>query len=245
MKQMLQIKDLPVVILAGGLGSRIAENKGRLPKGLVKIGNDPIIYHIIRYFKYYGSKKFIICTGYKGNLIQKYFKKKINSQNFKNLEIKIIYTGLNSNTGLRLRKIKNEIKKHFFLTYCDGLTNLNLKKLLNIYKKNKKIGVVTSVNPQSRFGILSIKGNNVYNFDEKKKLYNIWINAGFYIFSKKIFSFIKGKNPVFEKQTLKAVSINKLILSYKHKGFWKCMDTLKDNKELNNIWYKGAPWKIW
>ncbi len=245
MKNSIKIADLPVVILAGGLGTRISENKGKLPKALVKIGNKPILYHLIRYFSYFGSKKFIICIGYKGKLINNYFRKNAYNKNYKNLDIKLIYTGLNSNTGLRIKKIEKEIKSDFFLTYCDGLTNLNLKKLLKVYKNNKKIGVLTSINPQSRFGILSLKGNQIYNFDEKKKIYNLWVNAGFYIFNKKIFKFIRGNNPIFEKDTLKRISKKKLVITYKHKGFWKCMDTIKDKNELNKIWYKKPPWKFW
>ncbi len=244
-KKKLNINDIPVVILAGGLGTRLSDNTRKLPKGLVKIGNQPILYHLINFFKYYGSTKFIICTGYKGEIIKKYFKKNMNSTTYKNLNIKVIYTGLNSNTGLRIRKIKKEIEDIFFLTYCDGLTNLNLKFLLSSFLKNKKIGILTSVNPNSRYGILSIKGNQITNFDEKKKIYNLWINAGYYIFNKKIFKFINGNNPIFERHTLKKIAKRKLIMSYKHRGFWKCMDTLKDKNELNKIWSKKPPWKVW
>ena len=238
------MQNIPVVILAGGLGTRIAENKGNLPKGLVEIGKYPIIFHIINYFKSYGSKSFIICTGYKENLIKKYF---INNKKlFKNLDIKIVSTGKKSNTGLRVKKIENFIKDIFFLTYCDGLTNLNLRKLLKFFLNNKKLGVLTSVNPKSRFGILTIKNNkNIVNFDEKKNLDGIWINAGFYIFKKKIFTYINKKNPIFESEILSKVAKKKLLVAYKHRGFWKCMDTIKDKNELNKIWKKGAPWKIW
>ena len=166
-----KIHDLPVVILAGGFGTRISENKSSLPKGLVKIGNDPIIYHIIKYFKAYGLKKFIICTGYKQKYIKNYFDK---NKKFEDLKILIIYTGLKSNTGLRIKKIKKLINENFFLTYCDGLSNINLNILFKKFNKSKKLGILTAVNPQSRFGILSIKGEeNIYNFDEKTKLFNI------------------------------------------------------------------------
>ncbi len=238
------IQNIPVVILAGGLGTRIAENKGNLPKGLVEIGKHPIIFHIIKYFNFFGFTKFIICTGYKENLIKKYFIK--NKKIFKDLNIKLINTGKKSNTGLRVKKIENQIHDIFFLTYCDGLTNLNLKKLLNFFLKNDKLGVLTTVNPQSRFGILTIKKNkHIIDFDEKKNLNDIWINAGFYIFKKKIFDYIRQKNPIFESEVLTKIAKKKLLVAYKHKGFWKCMDTIKDKNELNKIWQKGAPWKIW
>ena len=246
MIEKIKISDIPVVILAGGLGTRIADNKGKLPKGLVKIGKFPIIYHVIKYFKFFGFRNFIICIGYKGHILKKYFNKNKNLSSFKDLNIKLIDTGINSNTGLRIKKIKNEVKNIFFLTYCDGLINLNLKKLLNFFLKNKKLGVLTAVNAQSRFGVLSIKGNkNIIDFNEKKKIHNLWVNAGFYIFYKKIFDYIPNKNPIFENEVLKKIAKKRLIISYKHKGFWKCMDTIKDKNELNKIWFKKAPWKIW
>tara|TARA_B110000027_G_scaffold39299_1_gene43372 strand:- start:5569 stop:6309 length:741 start_codon:yes stop_codon:yes gene_type:complete len=242
----IKSSEVPVVILAGGLGTRIAENREKLPKGLVKIGNYPIIYHVIRYFKSYGFKKFIICIGYKGDVLKKYFIKEKNSLAFKDLDIRLIDTGIKSNTGLRIKKIKNEVKNIFFLTYCDGLINLNLKKLLTSFTQNKKLGIVTAVNAQSRFGILSIKGDkDIVDFDEKKKIHDLWINAGYYIFNKKIFDYIPSKNPIFESEVLKKIAKRKLIMSYKHRGFWKCMDTIKDKNELNKIWQKNAPWKIW
>ena len=243
----LRTEDIPVVILAGGFGTRIADVKRRIPKGLVKIGAYPIIYHIIKTFKFYGYRKFIICTGYKKNEIKKYFYNYRNNQTYKNLNIEIVYTGLNSNTGLRIKKIKNKINDIFFLTYCDGLTDLNLKKLLEIFLKRKKLGIMATINPKSRFGIVSInKSKTINNFDEKKILRNLWVNAGFYIFDKKIFNYIQGKNPIFESEILKKVAKEKKLIAYKHKGFWKCMDTIKDKMELEELWKKNkTPWKIW
>ena len=246
MFEKIKPSNVPVVILAGGLGTRISDNKGKLPKGLVKIGNFPIIYHIIRYFKFFGFKKFILCIGYKGNLLRKYFNRNKNLDVFSDLDIKLVDTGLNSNTGLRIKKIKKYIKNIFFLAYCDGLINLDLKKLLNFYKKNKKMGVLTAVNPVSRFGILSINGSKkIIDFNEKKRIHNLWINAGFYIFNNKIFDYIPNKNSIFEKEVLKKIAKKKLIISFKHKGFWRCMDTIKDKNELTKIWNKKAPWKLW
>ena len=243
----LSIDKIPVVILAGGFGTRIADVKKRIPKGLVKIGNYPIIHHIIKIFKSYGYKKFIICTGYKKNEMRKYFYTNKKNQTYKDLDIDIVYTGLNSNTGLRIRKINNKIQNIFFLTYCDGLIDLDLKKLMDIYLKRKKLGVMTVINPKSRFGIVSMNKNNIIkNFDEKKILKNLWVNAGFYIFNKKIFNYLKGKNPIFESEILKKVSKEKKLVAYKHNGFWKCMDTIKDKIELDELWNtKNPPWKVW
>ena len=238
---------VPVVILAGGLGTRIADTKKKLPKALVKIGNNPILYHIIRNFKLYGYKHFIICTGFRQNQINKYFKINKNNKIYKDLNIEIINTGLKSNTGLRIKKIKDKVKDIFFLTYCDAVTDLNFKNLLNLFLKRNKMGLMTVINPKSRFGIVSIdKKKYIYNFDEKKVLNNLWANAGFYIFNKKIFDFIKGKNPVFESETLSMISKKKKLTAHKHFGFWKCMDTLKDKIELNELWKKNqTPWKTW
>lgn len=244
----LKIKNTPVVILAGGLGSRISDAKKRIPKCLVKIGGRPIIYHIIKYFQFYGFQKFIICTGFKSKEVDKYFEKTKKLKTFKNIKIDTVFTGINSNTGLRIRKIEKHIKDIFFLTYCDGLTNLNLKKLFNQFLKQKKIGIMTAVNPVSRFGIISIKGKrDIFNFNEKSLIKNLWVNAGFYIFKKKIFEYIPRKNSIFESQVLTKVSKKKLLISFKHKGFWKCMDTIKDKNELNDMWFDNKPtlWKKW
>lgn len=245
MSKNITTTTVPVIILAGGFGTRIADTKKKLPKALVKIGNNPILYHIIKNFKFYGYKHFIICTGFRQNQISKYFKINKNNKVYKDLNIEIINTGLISNTGLRIKKIKDKVKDIFFLTYCDAVTDLNLKNLLNLFLKRKKMGLMTVINPKSRFGIVSIdKKKNIYNFDEKKVLNNLWANAGFYIFDKKIFNFIKGKNPVFESETLSMVSKKKKLTAHKHFGFWKCMDTLKDKIELNKLWKKNqAPWK--
>ena len=243
-----KIKDIPVIILAGGLGSRIADVKKRIPKCLVKIGSKPIIYHLIKYFKFYGFKNFIICTGFKNEEVNKYFQKIKKSKVFKDLNIQTEFTGLNSNTGLRIKKIEKYVEDIFLLTYCDGLTDLNLKKLLNSFLKEKKIGIMTAVNPRSRFGIISIKGEkNIFNFNEKSLVKNLWVNGGFYIFRKELFKYIPQKNSIFESQVLPKIAKKKLLVSYKHKGFWKCMDTIKDKNELNDMWYdiKPTPWKIW
>ncbi len=244
--QILKIKNTPVVILAGGLGTRISDVKKRIPKCLVKIGDKPIIYHIIKFFKFYGFKNFIICTGFKSRDVNLYIEKLKKNKNFKNIDIKTVFTGVNSNTGLRIKKIKTHIENIFFLTYCDGLTSLNLKNLFNIFLKEKKLGIMTAVNPRSRFGIISIRGKkNIFNFNEKSLIKNLWINAGFYIFQKKIFDYIPEHNSIFESDVLPKLAKKKYLISYKHKGFWKSMDTIKDKNELNDIWHNSnsIPWK--
>ncbi|MDC3178793.1 sugar phosphate nucleotidyltransferase [Pelagibacteraceae bacterium] len=240
--------EIPIVILSGGLGTRIADNKKKLPKALVSINSKPILYHIIKYFKCYGYSKFVICLGYKGKMIKNYFEQNKNNKLFKNLDIKLVDTGIRSNTGLRIKKIEKYINKFFFLTYCDGLTNLDLDKFLKFFfrkDKSNNIGLVTAVNTQSRFGILKInKTNQLKEFNEKQIIENLWINGGYYFFNKNVFKFIKEKNPIFEQTTLPLLAKQNRLLSYKHKGFWYCMDTLKDRMELNKLSKKNPPWKI-
>jgi len=236
---------MQVVILSGGYGTRLSEETKIVPKALVKIGNKPIIVHLIKYYQSFGYTDFIICLGYKGNLINQFFLKEKNKKYLKNTNIKLINTGLKSYTGERIRKIKKYIKGNFFLTYCDGLSDIDLKKTLNLFNRSKKIGLVSAINPNSRFGVLSIDSKNtVLNFDEKSKSANTWINARFFIFSKDVFKFIKGKNPIFERLPLISLSKKKQLVAYKHKGFWQCMDTLKDKIILMKIWKTNkAPWK--
>tara|TARA_B100001142_G_C14169175_1_gene591514 strand:+ start:171 stop:887 length:717 start_codon:yes stop_codon:yes gene_type:complete len=236
---------MQVVILSGGYGTRLSEETKVVPKALVKIGGKPIIIHLIKYYQSFGYKDFIICLGYKGNLITKFFLKEKNKKYLKNTNIKLVNTGLKSYTGERIRRVKKYIKGNFFLTYCDGLSDIDLKKTLHIFNKSNKIGLVSAINPSSRFGVLSINSNKtVLSFDEKSKNANTWINAGFFIFSKEIFKFIKGKNPIFERLPLISLSKKKQLIAYKHKGFWQCMDTLKDKIILTKIWKTSkAPWK--
>ena len=236
---------MQVVILSGGYGTRLSEETKIVPKALVKIGNKPIIVHLIKYYQSFGYTDFIICLGYKGNLINKFFLKEKNKKYLKSTNIRLVNTGLRSYTGERIRRIKKYITGNFFLTYCDGLSDIDLKKTLNTFNRAKKIGLVSTINPSSRFGVLSIDYKNIVrNFDEKSKNANTWINAGFFIFSKDIFKFIKGKNPIFERLPLITLSKKKQLIAYKHKGFWQCMDTLKDKIILLKIWKTNkAPWK--
>jgi|TARA_B110000037_G_C17023301_1_gene466250 glucose-1-phosphate cytidylyltransferase len=230
---------MQVVILAGGLGTRLSEETKIIPKALVKIGNKPIITHLINYYQSYGYNDFIICLGYKGDLIKSFFHKEKHKNYYKKLNIKLINTGQKSYTGERLKCVKKYIKGNFFLTYCDGLSNINIKKTLLFFNKSKKIGLVSTINPKSRFGVLSIdRYNNVLSFDEKIKNSNTWINAGFFIFTKEIFKFITEKNAIFERGPLVRLSKKKQLIAYKHKGFWQCMDTLKDKILLTEIWNK-------
>jgi len=235
------MSKIKVVILAGGFGTRLSEETTKIPKPLVKVGKYPIILHLMWHYAYYGYKNFIICLGYKGDLIVDYFKK--NKQN--HLNIQFVKTGLKSLTGERLKRVQKYVSDPFFLTYGDGLSDVNILKTYKFYEKCKKIGLVTAINPLERYGILKLKKNNtVYDFSEKPKNSSYWINGGFFIFSNKFFKYLKYNNPILERKPLYNLSKKKELVAFKHKGFWKAMDTLRDKIELNKIWYSGkAKWK--
>ena len=223
---------MKVVILAGGLGTRISEYTKTIPKPMIKIRNKPILHHIMNHYSSFGFKDFYIALGYKGNVIKSYFKNK----KFNNWNINLVETGKNTMTGGRLKKLKKKIgNQTFMLTYGDGLSNINLKKLLKFHKKNKKIVTLTAVRPPARFGALKLKGNKVIYFKEKSKLDEGWINGGFFIMEPKIFKFIKGDKTFLEREPLENVSKKKKLSAYKHNGFWQCMDTKRDKDLLEKI----------
>ena len=227
---------MKVVILAGGKGTRISQYTKDIPKPMIRVGNIPMLTHIMRIFKFYGFDEFIIAGGYKINVIKKYYK---NSKEFKN--IKIIFTGLDTMTGGRVLRLKKYLKKEtFFMTYGDGVSNVDLKKLLAFHKKNKKIATVTAVRPPVKFGELDIKKDStVVSFVEKPKVKQGWINGGFFVLNYKIFEFIKKTNDIFETDILKQVVKKKHLKAYKHEGFWKCMDNLGEKIELEKIYKKN------
>ena len=228
---------MKVIILCGGIGSRLAEETKLIPKPMVKIGNLPILLHIIKIYKHYGFNEFILATGYKGSIIENYFKNKKN--------IKCIYTGKNTLTGGRLLKLKKFFRngENFMLTYGDGLTNQNIKKLVNFHIKHKKIATMTTVKPPARFGEVFLKGSRIIKFEEKSQLNENWINGGFFVFNYEIFKFIKEDQIMLERQPLtKLTKINQLR-AFRHTGFWQCMDTTRDkNILLSLLKNKKAPW---
>jgi len=237
---------MQVVILAGGLGTRIAEESDFIPKPMIKIGNIPIILHIIKYYHSYGFKDFIICSGYKSNVLTNFFSNIANLKNLHDAKIRVIFTGNKSNTGERLLRVKKFIKGNFFMTYGDGLSDVNLPNLLKFHNKHNKILTLLAVKPEPRYGKLLIKGNIVLSIYEKNIKKEMWINGGFFVCKKAIFNFFKKKNPIFEVDIMTDIIKNKNVISYKHRGFWFAMDTLKDKRTLNNLWSKNkAPWKIW
>lgn len=242
---------MKVVILAGGYGSRLLSNSRSLPKPMNKVGNIPIILHIMNIYSKHGFNEFIIALGYKSNIIKKYFEnyrldKKSNLYKIKknNFKISLIDTGLNTMTGGRLKRLKKYLKnERFFLTYGDGLSDVNINKLLKFHMTQKSIGTVTAVHPPARFGEILIKKNMVISFKEKVQTKKDWINGGFFVFESKFLNLIKDDSTVLEDYPLSHLSKIGQLSSFKHYGFWKCMDTKRDRDELNELLInKTAPW---
>ena len=231
------------VFLAGGMGSRLSEETHKTPKPMIKIGKYPILFHIMKHYSDFNFKKFIVCGGYKYRYIKKFFlqnKKLILNKKF-DWDVNIINTGLKTQTGARIKKIKKYLKneKLFFMTYGDGVANVNIKKILNFHKKHKKIATLTAVRPLPRFGNIKLKKNKVSSFSEKDKLQEGWINGGFFVLNKEVFDYIDDRqNCIFEKEPLQNLSKNGQLMAYKHEGFWHPMDTLRDKNYLNELWKK-------
>ena len=234
---------MKLIILAGGYGTRLAEETVLKPKPLVKIGNKPIIWHIMKIYSFFGINDFIICLGYKGHILKEELSKYKKNEKW---NVEFVNTGLNTMTGGRLKRVKKFIKndKNFCLTYGDGLCDVNIKKLISFHIKKNKIATVTAVQQKNRYGVLIIdKTSKIKLIKEKPAEY---INGGFFVLSNKIFKYLKNDKTIFEKDCLPILSKKKKLLAFKHKGFWACMDTLREKKELNKIWKsKEKAWKIW
>lgn len=253
---------MKVVILAGGKGTRLSEETNLIPKPMSLIGDIPIIYHIMKNFRYYGFKNFIILVGYKSYKIKEYFenfyrynsnieinlktnKKKILNNSKDDFNIKIIETGLETLTGGRILRAKKYIGNNdFFLTYGDCISDINIKDLLNSHKKNRKTATVTAVNPRTQYGSIKLNKNLVVNFKEKPFLSENLISGGFFVFKSKIFSLLKDDNTILEREPLETLVKQKQLHAYTHKGFWHPMDNLRDKNNLNQLWKDDqAPWK--
>ena len=235
---------MKVLILCGGLGTRLTEETATKPKPMVKIGQKPILWHLIKYFNYYGLNDFILATGYKSNIIKNYFKK----NPIRNCNVKVYFTGKNTLTGGRILRLKNIMgNDDFIATYGDGVSDVNIRRLINFHKRHKGIVTLTAVRPPVRFGEIKISANNkVFNFKEKPQASQNWINGGFFIMRKEVFKFIKDDNTILEKKPFEKLTKNKKLYAYKHYKFWQCMDTLREKKYLNKIWSnRNAPWKKW
>lgn len=253
-----------VVVLCGGKGMRLREETENKPKPLLSIGKYPILWHIMKHYSDHGFSDFILCLGYKGNLIKDYFlnyhnrrwdiqlnlkegKKSIlhDENQIENWNIIFADTGLETNTGGRIKRVEHYINdEYFFLTYGDGLSNVNLKKLEEFFLLKGKIGVITGIRPQSRFGQITVDNDDIVTGFKEKPLLNDYINGGFCVFNKSVFNFL-NENCVLEQEVFEQLSSERELAMYKHEGFWKCMDTYKDYLELNKMWEHGdSPWKV-
>jgi len=259
------MSKIKVVILAGGLGTRLSEETSIKPKPMVEIGGKPILWHIMKIYSYYGFNEFIICLGYKGYLIKEYFanyfihqsditvdlkNNKIETHNnyAEPWKITLIDTGDNTMTGGRLLRIKEYTNNEtFMMTYGDGVADVNINELINFHKSKNKIATVTAVQPIGRFGLLNIdQDNDVNEFIEKPAGDGSWVNAGFFILEPKVFDYIKNDSTFFEKEALEGLANDNQLAAYRHHGFWMPMDKLSDKSELEKLWNSGkAPWKIW
>ncbi len=222
---------MKVILLAGGFGTRLSEYTKTIPKPMINICGKPMLFYIMKLYAKYGYKDFYVALGYRGKIIKKFFNKK-----FFDWNINFIETGKNTMTGGRLKRLKKYIgKETFMMTYGDGLSNVNLKKLFKFHKKNKKLVTLTAVRPPARFGALKLKGQYVSYFKEKSKLDEGWINGGFFVMEPEFFKFIKNDNTYLEREPLEKVTKKRQLAAFKHEGFWQCLDTKRDKDKLNKI----------
>ena len=257
---------MKVVILAGGLGTRLSEETRLIPKPMVEIGGKPILWHIMKIYSYYGFNDFVILTGYKSHIIKDYFVNyyqrysditvdmvnntvdihRIQTEPWK---VTMLYTGENTMTGGRIKRAQNYIgNEPFLLTYGDGVADVNINKIIESHKQSGKLCTMTAVQPSGRFGALVIKEDNIITtFEEKPQGDNTWVNGGFFDCEPKVFDYIENSDDItFEKTPLENLAKDKQLNAYKHYGFWRPMDNLKDKKELTNAWVNGvAQWAIW
>ena len=229
---------MKVILLAGGFGTRLSEYTKTIPKPMIDIGGKPMLFHIMKHYAKYGYKDFFIALGYRGEIIKKFFNKK-----FFDWNINLIETGKNTMTGGRLKRLEKYIgNETFMMTYGDGISNVNLKKLLEFHKKNKKLVTLTAVRPPGRFGALKLNGKRVSYFKEKSKLDEGWINGGFFVMEPKFLKFIKNDRSYLEREPLEEAAKRRQLIAFRHTGFWKCMDTKRDRDELEDIFLKDAAW---
>lgn len=256
---------MKTVILCGGMGSRLSEETTLKPKPMVTIGGKPILWHIMNIYSTHGFNDFVLALGYKGEVIKEYF---INyaamSSDFNvdlatgeirygrsqrpNWKVRLVDTGDNSMTGGRLLRLKEDLagEKSFMLTYGDGVSNINIRQLLQFHLEHGKTATVTAVRPVARFGGIHIKDNQVDHFIEKPQGGEGWINGGFFVFNQKIFDYLEDDQTILERAPLESATQDKQLMAFKHEGYWQCMDTIRDKQLLEELWSQGeAPWKIW
>lgn len=257
---------MKVVLLAGGMGTRIAEESDVRPKPMIEIGSMPIIWHIMKCYGFYGFNDFIVCAGYKQHMIKEWFadyflytsdvtfdftkgnEMIVHDRRSEPWRVTVVDTGLNTMTGGRIKRVQKYVgDETFMMTYGDGVCDVNIKKLAEFHRANKKIATLTAVIQKQQKGVLDIGGDNaVRSFREKASADGAYINAGFMVLEPEIFDYIDGDETVFEREPMDLLAEKGELMSYTHKGFWQCMDTLREKIVLEELWKKGeAPWKIW
>lgn len=257
---------MKVVILAGGFGTRISEESHLRPKPMIEIGGKPILWHIMKLYGYYGFNEFVICAGYKQQVIKEWFanyfihncdvtfdfteneKIVIHNNISEPWKVTVVDTGLHTMTGGRVKRVKEYLgNEPFFLTYGDGVSDINISDLLAFHQSHGKLATITAIQPEGRFGIIETDSQDVINsFREKKQSDNGWINGGFMVFNAEVIDYIADDQSILEKQPFQKLVEDRQLVSRKHHGYWQCMDTLRDKEKLEQLWESGAaPWKVW
>ena len=256
---------MKAVILAGGFGTRISEESHLKPKPMIEIGNMPIMWHIMKWYSHFGINEFIICCGYKQHVIKEFFanyylhhsditfdfsdsgRKIAHKEGAENWKVTVVDTGLNTMTGGRIKRIKNYVgNETFMMTYGDGVSDVDLDALLRFHREHGLVATLTGVQPDGRFGVLDLQGERIRSFREKSRDDMGWINGGFMVLEPKVFDYIAGDETMFEREPLEQLANEGQLGCYRHRGFWQCMDTLRDKEKLEKlISTNKAPWMVW
>ena len=242
-----ELTNMKCVILAGGYGTRISEESHIKPKPMIEIGGKPILWHIMKIYSAHRINDFIICCGYKGDQIKEYFSKYEYADDIaKKWDVQLVDTGEDTMTGGRLKRIKDHIDDTFCATYGDGVSDIDINRLISYHKEKKSLATLVAIHPPERFGVLNLSGDYVTEFHEKHRGESSWINGGFFVFEPKIFDYLQDDSTVLEKTPLETLAKEQQLTSFKHNGFWYPMDTLRDKSHLEKLWAsEKAPWKIW
>lgn len=255
---------MKAVILAGGLGTRLSEETVVKPKPMVEIGDSPILWHIMKLYSFFGINDFIICLGYKGYMIKEYFANyflhysdvtfdlsnnsvQIHDNHCEPWKVTLVETGEDTMTGGRLKRVKKYLDNETFcFTYGDGVSNVNMDKLISFHRQKGKLATVTAVNPPGRFGAIELSDDIVNHFGEKTTSEHGWINGGYFVLEPGVFDYIDGDETIWEIEPINRMVHKKMLAAYKHEGFWQPMDTLREKMKLQEMWESGqAPWKVW
>ena len=257
---------MKAVLLAGGFGTRISEESKLKPKPMIEIGGMPILWHIMKTYSKFGVNEFVICAGYKQHVIKEWFadyflhtsditfdftqddKIIVHNKRAEQWKVTVVDTGLNTMTGGRLKRVRNYLgDEPFFMTYGDGVADVDIDKLLEFHKSHGRLATMTAIKPNSRFGVLDLSDNDEVNaFREKSDVDSGWINAGFMVLSPEVLDYVKDDTIMFEREPMEKLAEEGQLMCYKHDGFWQCMDTLRDKEKLEDLWDKNkAPWKVW